>query len=173
MSRILATRRRAAIVVASLSAMASLLVLISVGGAGASSSATQPANLDHFTCYSVRQVDPTTKFSITLQSQFDPTPVRFLTVRTLSLCAPTSKNQGPVFDAVDHLECRQLAQQGGTFVPRDVLVTNQFGTTPLTVFAALADATGVSASRASASGTMRRILLILSSPMWLLESRSA
>jgi hypothetical protein len=89
---------------------------------------------DHYTCYQVDQVGPTTKVAVLLQTQFDPARVSALTVRTLTLCAPTSKNGGQIFDAADHLDCRQIAVPGA-FTARNVLVTNQFGSIVLRVFA--------------------------------------
>lgn len=88
--------------------------------------------LDHFTCYKVGQVGPTTKFTVGLADQFETATA--LTVRTLSFCAPTSKNGSQILNPIDHLSCRQIAQPG-TFAARNVLVTNQFGTITLRVFA--------------------------------------
>jgi hypothetical protein len=96
------------------------------------SSAQALPTLDHFTCYKVGQVGPTTKFTVGLADQFET--VTALTVRTLSFCAPTSKNGSQILNPIDHLSCRQIAQPG-SFAPRNVLVTNQFGTITLRVFA--------------------------------------
>jgi hypothetical protein len=89
---------------------------------------------DHYTCYAVSQLGPTTKVPVLLTTQFDTAPVSALTVRTLTLCAPTSKNGGGIVDAADHLDCRQIAVPG-SFTARNVLVTNQFGSIVLRVFA--------------------------------------
>jgi hypothetical protein len=89
---------------------------------------------DHYTCYGVSQIGPTAKISVLLTTQFDAAPVSALTVRTLSLCAPTSKNGGRISDPADHLDCRQIAVPG-SFIARNVLVTNQFGSIVLRVFA--------------------------------------
>jgi hypothetical protein len=104
----------------------------SSSGARPHTLAQAPPGLDHFTCYKVRQVGRTTNFSVLLADQFETATA--LTVRTLSFCAPTSKNGSQVLNPVDHLSCRQIAQPG-SFVPRTVLVTNQFGTITLRVFA--------------------------------------
>jgi hypothetical protein len=88
--------------------------------------------LDHFTCYKVTQLGRTTKFTVGLADQFETATA--LTVRTLSFCAPTSKNGSQILNPVDHLSCRQIAQPG-SFAARNVLVTNQFGTITLRVFA--------------------------------------
>jgi hypothetical protein len=123
-------------------AFAAVAALTGAAAAASPTGASKPGGLaqippyvpDHYTCYGVTQLGPTTKVSILLTTQFDAAPVRVLTVRTLNLCAPTSKNGGVITDAADHLDCRQIAVPGA-FRARNVLVTNQFGSIVLRVFA--------------------------------------
>jgi len=120
---------------------AAAVALAVLAWAVASTGATTPTvrtqqsfSSDSYTCYQVTQNGPTTKVPIRLQTQFDQAPVGALTVRTLTVCAPTSRNGSEILDPADHLDCRQIAVPAG-FTPRNVLVTNQFGSIVLRVFA--------------------------------------
>jgi hypothetical protein len=125
--------RNSAIVLAVLAAVAVAAAVVPSGSGRTGRGVQFSYDADHYTCYQVDQVGPTTKVPVLLQTQFDPQPVSALTVRTLTLCAPTSKNGGQVADPDDHLDCRQIAVPG-SFRARDVLVTNQFGSIVLRVF---------------------------------------
>jgi hypothetical protein len=94
--------------------------------------------LDHFKCYDVRPQEPFTPLRVRLRDQFETQVVGVL--RPVSLCNPVEKCVGenctqPV-NPEDHLICYLTKDPAGTpnFVPREVLVSNQFGEQRLTVF---------------------------------------
>jgi hypothetical protein len=80
--------------------------------------------LDHFKCYSTRTTTPFAPRDVTLGDQFED--VTATVERPIRFCNPVDKNDEGIIDPTAHLMCYDIDQHE-RFVPRDVLVTNQFG----------------------------------------------
>jgi hypothetical protein len=119
--------RRAGFVLLVAGGISLALLLTSTGQSAAHRAvATQPAPLDHYTCYpaSSSPAFPTT--TVSLVDQFETKSTLVMGVQ--SLCAPTSKNGGAVNRPSAHLVCHKIQDAPGQapFQPVNVAITNQF-----------------------------------------------
>ena len=92
----------------------------------------QEGSLDHFQCYTVLQLSGAQPASVTLADQFGTEPVGVGPPQVF--CNPVDKVEDgiPITDPTAHLKCYAIAPDQ-QFVPRDVVVANQFGTALLRV----------------------------------------
>jgi hypothetical protein len=109
------------------------------GGLSRPASLAGPAgpagSLDHFKCYTVQlMMGDTPPPFVTLEDQFGAGPVGVGLPQVF--CNPVDKLEDgiPIFDPNAHLKCYGITPEY-EFVPRDVVVTNQFGTETLRVLA--------------------------------------
>lgn len=85
--------------------------------------------LDHFKCYRSSGFARPAPRPVSLVDQFGATSATV--TKPIRLCNPADKNGEGIDDATAHLMCYALKETG--FVPRDVVVTNQFGQQTLNV----------------------------------------
>lgn len=87
----------------------------------------QPA-LEHFKCYSVKQLLPFQKRKVRLADQFSSRKAKL--VNRSELCNPAQKNREPFQNRAAHLQCYVTS---GPDIQRVVAVQNQFGSQRLVV----------------------------------------
>jgi hypothetical protein len=98
-------------------------------GDGAAAPAQPPSDENHFRCYIVSQQTPQPAVSITLDDQFTDGPESVRVGEPVMVCAPAAKTVGGVvFPIEDEEEHYVLYNAPGVASPRNVLVTDQFGT---------------------------------------------
>ena len=89
----------------------------------------QPIDENHFRCYIVSQQTPQPAEAITLEDQFTTAPVPVMVGEPVMFCVPTAKTAGTVvFPIEDEQEHFTLYTAPSTATPRDVLISDQFGT---------------------------------------------
>jgi hypothetical protein len=97
--------------------------------AGAPAPAQPPSNENHFRCYIVSQQTPQPAQTITLEDQFTTEPEAVMVGEPVMFCAPTAKTVGtevsPIEDEEEHYTLYTAPSEAS---PRNVLVTDQFGT---------------------------------------------
>jgi hypothetical protein len=92
----------------------------------------EAAQVDHFTCYDVEVLQRARVRRATVRDQFGRVSLRLL--RPDALCLPTDKNKSGIQHSVQHLLCYRVELRNrGTFRPRVVRLSNQFGTPRVTV----------------------------------------
>jgi hypothetical protein len=95
---------------------------------------SRAADLPHFQCYTVTADLPATAKSHKLRDQFGSVGAR-VTLRPRLLCAPTDKDgEDPKLDLKGlHLVCYSVTEEGNRARGTKVVISNQFGSTNLTV----------------------------------------
>jgi hypothetical protein len=107
----------------------SLLGLAVLAVTGGSAPAQGPTDEQHFRCYIVSQQTPQPAQTITLEDQFTTAPEQVMVGEPVMFCPPTEKTIGDeVFPIEDEEEHYTLYTAPSEAAPRDVLVTDQFGT---------------------------------------------
>jgi hypothetical protein len=107
----------------------SLLGLAVLAVTGGSAPAQGPTDEQHFRCYIVSQQTPQPAQTITLEDQFTTAPEQVMVGEHVMFCPPTEKTIGDeVFPIEDEEEHYTLYTAPSEAAPRDVLVTDQFGT---------------------------------------------
>jgi hypothetical protein len=122
---------RALSILVVLGAVAAALGIATAGAAPGAHARAAKFPVSQFTCYPG-------KFSgfkihkITISNQFDKLSTA-VAVAPLRVCAPAIKNNEPIPDKVSHLVCFSIRVANGPTGTRDAVVTDQFGSHPLTV----------------------------------------